>query len=83
MDYSPHHEPFQDHESTANVEHLPPSSLPAAGQSDQGNHQYDVSDFNDALAAGTMPAVSFLKAPSYQDGHAGYSDPLDEQAFVV
>ena len=30
-----------------------------------------------------MPAVSFLKAPSYQDGHAGYSDPLDEQAFVA
>ena len=28
-----------------------------------------------------MPAVSFLKAPGYQDGHAGYSDPLDEQAF--
>ncbi len=26
-----------------------------------------------------MPAVSFLKAPAYQDGHAGYSDPLDEQ----
>ena len=30
-----------------------------------------------------MPAVSFLKAPGYQDGHAGYSDPLDEQTFVV
>src|SRR5438445_7992596 len=30
-----------------------------------------------------MPAVSFLKAPAYQDGHAGYSDPLDEQEFVV
>jgi phospholipase C len=30
-----------------------------------------------------MPAVSFLKAPGYQDAHAGYSDPLDEQAFVT
>jgi phospholipase C len=30
-----------------------------------------------------MPAVSFIKAPAYQDGHAGYSDPLDEQTFVV
>ena len=29
------------------------------------------------------PAVSFLKAPGYQDGHAGYSDPIDEQRFVV
>jgi phospholipase C len=24
-----------------------------------------------------------LKAPGYQDGHAGYSDPLDEQTFVT
>jgi phospholipase C len=30
-----------------------------------------------------LPAVSFLKAPAYQDGHAAYSDPLDEQRFVV
>ena len=30
-----------------------------------------------------MPAVSFLKAPAFQDGHAGYSDPLDEQHFLV
>ena len=32
---------------------------------------------------GYLPAVSFLKAPAYQDGHAGYSDPLDEQTFLV
>ncbi len=30
---------------------------------------------------GNFPAVSFLKAPAYQDGHAGYSDPLDEQTL--
>jgi phospholipase C len=30
-----------------------------------------------------LPAVSFLKAPGYQDGHAAYSDPLDEQRFIV
>ena len=30
-----------------------------------------------------LPAVSFLKAPGYQDGHAGYSDPIDEQKFIV
>jgi phospholipase C len=40
-------------------------------------------DFTDALAAGNMPAVSFLKAPRYQDAHAANSDPLEEQAFVV
>ncbi len=33
--------------------------------------------------AGNLPSVSFLKAPAYQDGHAGYSDPLDEQEFLV
>jgi phospholipase C len=30
-----------------------------------------------------MPAVSFLKAKAYQDGHAGYSNPIDEQTFLV
>ncbi|MGW3992241.1 phospholipase C [Amycolatopsis sp. NPDC004772] len=83
VDYSPHHEPFQYYPSTANPKHLPPSSVQAIGQTDRANHQYDISDFNDSLKAGSMPAVSFLKAPEYQDGHAGYSDPLDEQQFVV
>ncbi|WP_033294263.1 phospholipase C [Amycolatopsis jejuensis] len=83
VDYSPHHQPFQYYRSTSNPHHLPPSSAQAIGQTDQANHQYDISDFDDSLKAGSMPAVSFLKAPEYQDGHAGYSDPLDEQHFVV
>jgi phospholipase C len=53
------------------------------GKTDQANHQYDLSDFWAAVNAGNMPAVSFLKAAAYQDGHAGYSDPLDEQTFLV
>ena len=44
------------------------------GKTDQANHQYDLTDFWAAVDAGSMPAVSFLKAPAYQDGHAGYSD---------
>jgi phospholipase C len=40
-------------------------------------------DFYDAIKIGNFPAVSFLKAPAYQDGHAGYSNPLDEQTFAV
>ncbi|MCU1616402.1 MAG: phospholipase [Frankiales bacterium] len=83
VDYSPHHEPFQYYKSTANPKHLAPSSVKAIGQTDQANHQYDTSDFDASLKAGSMPAVSFLKAPEYQDGHAGYSDPLDEQQFVA
>ena len=30
-----------------------------------------------------MPAVSFMKAPQYQNGHPGISNPLDEQQFLV
>ena len=82
-DYSPHHEPFQYYKSTANPKHLPPSSEAAIGHTDQANHQYDISEFYKTLTAGNMPAVSFLEAPAYQDGHAGYSSPLDEQTFLV
>jgi phospholipase C len=82
-DYLPHHEPFQYYPSTANPRHLPPSSVALIGHSDQANHQYDLGDFWAAVDAGHMPAVSYLKAAAYQDGHARYSDPLDEQTFLV
>ncbi|MBE3556355.1 MAG: cell wall-binding repeat-containing protein [Firmicutes bacterium] len=82
-DYIPHHEPFQYYPSTANPHHLPPSSVDKIGYTDQANHQYDLSDFWAAAENGNLPAVSFLKAAAYQDGHAGYSDPLDEQTFLV
>ena len=82
-DYIPHHEPFQYYKSTANPTHARPTSVTNVGLTDAANHQYDVHDFYDAILAGNYPAVSFLKAPGYQDGHAGYSDPLDEQAFIV
>ncbi|MGI8867327.1 MAG: phospholipase C [Mycobacteriales bacterium] len=82
-DYSPHHEPFEYYQSTANPHHLAPSSLAAIGHNDRANHQYDLRDLRSALSTGNLPAVSFLKAAEYQDGHAGYSDPLDEQHFVV
>jgi phospholipase C len=83
-DYIPHHEPFQYYASTANLNHARPSSVAAIGSNTDGaNHQYDVTDFTAALAAGNLPAVSYLKAPGFQDAHAGYSDPLDEQTFLV
>jgi phospholipase C len=82
-DYSPHHDPFQFYASTANPKHLPPSSEAAIGRTDQANHQYDLSDFDQTLQDGNLPAVSFLKAAEYQDGHAGYSDPTDEQHFLI
>ena len=82
-DYSPHHNPFEYYKSTANPKHMPPSSEAAIGHTDQANHQYDLSWFGKTLTDGNMPAVSFLKASEYQDAHPGYSDPLDEQTFLV
>jgi phospholipase C len=83
QDYVPHHNPFEYYKSTANPEHLPPTSEAAIGRTDQANHEYDLSDFYATLKHGNMPAVSFLKAAAYQDAHPGYSDPTDEQHFLV
>ncbi len=90
-DYIPHHAWFQYYASTANPTHARPSAVAAIGHSleadgktaEPANHEYDLSDFFAAVKAGNYPAVSYLKAPAYQDGHPGYSDPLDEQAFVA
>jgi phospholipase C len=89
VDYIPHHAWFQYFASTRNPTHARPQSLSTIGYGpygmvpDPGNHNYDIVDFFAALQAGNFPAVNFLKAPAYQDGHAGYSDPLDEQVFLV
>ena len=83
LDYIPHHQPFQYYASTANPTHARPTSVNEIGNNGRANHQYDINDFFNALDHGIFPAVSFLKAPAFQDGHAGYSDPLDEQTFVV
>jgi phospholipase C len=82
-DYVVHHEPFQYYQSTVNQHHLPPTSVAMIGHTDQANHQYDLSDFWLAAEANNLPAVSYLKAPAYQDGHPGVSDPIDEQPFLV
>ncbi|KDN79395.1 phospholipase C [Streptomyces olindensis] len=83
VDYSPHHNPFAYYKSTANPHHLPPKSVNEIGHAGQANHNYDLTDFDAALRAGKLPSVSFVKAAEYQDGHAGYSDPIDEQHFLV
>jgi phospholipase C len=91
VDYIAHHNWFQYYASTANPKHERPGSPRAVGYTfasdgktaDPANHQYDLQDFHDAVKAGNDPAVSFIKLPAYQDGHAGYSDPLDEQEGIV
>jgi phospholipase C len=82
-DYIPHHAFFQYWASTGNPKHTRPKSIAEIGNAGPANHQYDINDFFDAVSHGNFPAVSFLKAQGYQDAHAGYSDPLDEQNFVV
>ena len=82
-DYIPHHAFLQYHASTANPSHTRPASISEIGHDGPANHNYDLEDFFAAVSAGNYPAVSFLKASAYQDGHAGYSDPLDEQNLIV
>jgi len=82
-DYIPHHSFFNYWASTANFNHTRPASISEIGHNGQANHQYDLQDFYTAISANNIPAVSFIKASAYQDGHAGYSDPLDEQNFLV
>jgi phospholipase C len=82
-DYIPHHNPFQYYPSTSNPNHLPPTYSKHVGKTDQANHNYDISDFWAAAEHGVVPSVCFFKAPAYQDGHGGYSNPHLEQQFLV
>jgi phospholipase C len=89
-DYAPHHNWFQYFKSTANPTHARPVSVAAIGHThdedgrrDPANHEYGMADFYAAVKAGNFPAVAYLKAQAYQDGHAGNSDPLDEQAWIT
>ncbi len=89
-DYVPHHNWFQYYASTSNPEHLLPRTIAAIGHTydadgrrDPANHEYGMGDFWRAVDAGNLPAVSFLKAPAFEDAHASYSDPLDEQTWLV
>jgi phospholipase C len=90
-DYVPHHIWFQYFASTANPTHARPTSTKAIGftevpgtkKIDPANHGYDLDDFLTAVGSGNYPAVSFIKMASFQDGHPGNSDPLDEQTGLV
>ncbi len=82
-EYSSYEEPFQYYESTANPDHLYPTSVAMIGHQDRANHQYDIKEFWQAADSGNLPAVSFIKAPSFETGHPGTSNPLDEQIFLV
>jgi phospholipase C len=95
-DYVSHHAGFMFYASTRNPHHLPGTpGLPLGGPDTPNlpfcapydctgaNHNYDASILFDAIKDGTLPAVSFVKAPAYQNGHPGNSDPLVEQTWLV
>jgi phospholipase C len=91
VDYVQHHIWFQYYQSTANPNHLRPTSVAAIGHTfvpktktvDPANHAYDLADFTTAVQAGNFPAVSLLKLSKFQDSHPADSTPLDEQTAVV
>lgn len=82
-DYVPHHEPFQFYASTANPQHLPPSSIQMIGHQDRANHQYDLIDFWAAADHHHLPSVSFLKPRAFQNGHPVNSHHLELQRILV
>jgi len=91
VDYVQHHIWFQYYQSTANPNHLRPTSVAAIGHIlvpgtstvDPANHAYDLADFSAAVQAGNFPAVSLIKLSKFQDSHPADSTPLDEQFAVV
>jgi len=82
-DYIPHHEPFPILQKTVNPHHTRPSDPGLIGTSFwTGPVTNMIWKIFSLLQRRPLPAVSYLKAPAYQDGHAAYSDPLDEQIFL-
>jgi phospholipase C len=82
--YNSHYAPFMYYATTSNQFHLPPTSAAAIGtSSDNANHNYSLVDLQNALNAGNLPAVTFLKAETSETGHPSKSDPLSEQTFLV
>jgi phospholipase C len=79
--YNSHYAPFDYYLSTANHHHIPPASLAAIGTdtcTNQmcANHTYDLTYFYQALAAGDLPAVTYLKFKENETGHPSDSTPL-------
>jgi phospholipase C len=99
VDYIGHHQPFQYYTSTQNLHHLPPASNAEVGKNGPANHQYDVSDLFSVTSTSsptsqtytvtglkpgvTLPAVTYIKAPGFMDGHPQYSNPILEQQFDI
>ncbi len=70
-DYIPHHQPFQYYPSTANLQHLRPSSVTSIGNTleddgktpDPANHQYDSHDFFRRIDGRQLPGRQLPESP--------------------
>lgn len=71
--------------STTNVNITPPNSLLNVGTSNDGgaNHNYDLNIFFNALDIGVLPAVSYIRLPSYQNNHNEESNAFDSQFGII
>ena len=99
LDYIAHHESFLYFPSTQNLHHVPPASTAEVGHAGPANHNYDLMDLFDITSTSsptsqtynvnglkkgvTLPAVTYIKAPGFMDGHPQYSNPLLEQHFIT
>ena len=86
--YNSHYAPFDYYQSTSNPHHIPPASLAAIGTDTCANqmcanHNYDLAEFFQALGAGNLPAVTYLKFAENDTGHPADSTPLLEQTSLV
>ena len=86
--YNSHYAPFDYYMSTANPHHVAQTNLSKVGSdtcSDFScpNHNYDLTTFYNALAAGNLPAVTYLKFAENDTGHPADSTPLAEQTQIV
>jgi len=86
--YNSHYAPFDYYQSTSNPHHIPPASLAAIGTDTCANqmcanHNYDLAEFFQALSAGNLPAVTYLKFGENDTGHPADSTPLLEQTSLV
>jgi len=86
--YNSHYAPFDYFQDTSNPHHISPTSLDAIGTDSCvnqlcANHNYDLSYFYKALAAGNLAAVTYLKFAENDTGHPSDSTPLLEQTSIV
>lgn len=87
--YSAHHDPFQYFSSTADLGHTWAYD-PNFAYADAAKHQRDLSLFYDVLngtpvggTVPTLPAISWVKAPTREDGHPKNSGPAQDDRFVA